>query len=343
MKVHYFQRYHQKENVVTSNTMLMLSRFYEYNSEKFFSLINNLILKEDETPELTIELQQSKNGNESIPDAIISQPSFKIVIETKLNNHFEEDQLERHLKQFQDEDIKVILTLDPKQMKKEIKEKFDKYLNDFNEERMGKTPIKHINITFKDLIEAMEEIIEDNDFGIKSIIEDFKSYCLDEKLFPDSDKWLRAIVAGTTIEDNIDLDLYYDNANRGYSEHGYIGLYNQKSIKAIGKLKKIIQATNINNEFESKVIMGEEITQDEIRRIKEAMERSKKYGYNIGERLHNYFIVEKFIRTDFRKNSKNPIQKSKLFNLSKMLNLNKLPPTEEIAKILEGKTWEEFE
>ena len=84
MKVHYFQRYKQKENVDTSNTMLMLSRFYEYNPDKFFILLNNLILKEDETPELSFDLQQSINGNESIPDAIISQKSFKVVVETKL-------------------------------------------------------------------------------------------------------------------------------------------------------------------------------------------------------------------------------------------------------------------
>ena len=31
MQIHYFQRYHSKENVDTSNTMLMLSRLYNYN------------------------------------------------------------------------------------------------------------------------------------------------------------------------------------------------------------------------------------------------------------------------------------------------------------------------
>lgn len=36
MQIHYFQRYHSKENVDTSNTMLMLSRLYNYNADKFF-------------------------------------------------------------------------------------------------------------------------------------------------------------------------------------------------------------------------------------------------------------------------------------------------------------------
>lgn len=34
MKIHYFQRYHEKENVATANTMLLLSRLYSYSSDK---------------------------------------------------------------------------------------------------------------------------------------------------------------------------------------------------------------------------------------------------------------------------------------------------------------------
>ena len=323
--------------------MLMLSMFYEYSPHKFYTLLNNFILKEDEEPELSIELQHYKSKNNSIPDAIISQKSFKIVVETKLYNQFNENQLINHLQQFNNEDVKVILTLDPKPMKNNLLEKFNKFLDNYNEEKLGKIPIKHINITFKELIDALEDIIEENDYEIMSILEDYKSYCLEENLIPNSDKWMRAIVAGTTLQDNLELNLYYDDANRGYSEHGYIGLYNQKSIKAIGKLKKIVQSSYINNKFNCKTIIGEEVTQNEIERIKKAMEKSKKYGYNIADRLHNYFIVEEFIKTDFKKGSKNPIQRSKLFNLAEMLNTENLPSTEEIAKILNNKTWEEFQ
>ena len=57
MQIHYFQRYHSKENVDTSNTMLMLSRLYNYNADKFFSMLNSLILGDDESPEITFDLQ----------------------------------------------------------------------------------------------------------------------------------------------------------------------------------------------------------------------------------------------------------------------------------------------
>ena len=36
--------YHSKENVDTSNTMLMMSRLYNYNADKFFEMLNTRII-----------------------------------------------------------------------------------------------------------------------------------------------------------------------------------------------------------------------------------------------------------------------------------------------------------
>lgn len=72
------------------------------------------------------------------------------------------------------------------------------------------------------------------------------------------------------------------------------------------------------------------------------MERSKRYGYNIGDRLYNYFIVDKFVETDFKKSSKKSIIKRKFFNLSKILQMKQLPSVEIIANFLNNKKWEEL-
>ena len=53
-------------------------------------------------------------------------------------------------------------------------------------------------------------------------------------------------------------------------------------------------------------------------------------------------MVEKFYPIDFRKSSKNPIQKSKFFNLADMFGYKTMPDTEKIAADLNGRTWEEF-
>lgn len=342
MQIHYFQRYHSKENVDTSNTMLMLSRLYNYNADKFFSMLNSLILGEDESPEIAFDLQVA--GDDSVPDAVISQKSFKIVVETKLYNQFDKRQLINHLEQFETEDIKVLLTIDPKPMKHQL---FDEMIMDLkkyniaNADRL-KTPIKHVNLTFEKLVEAMEDIIDDRDTEIISVLDDFKKYCFDEKLIPDEHKWMRAIVAGTTFQDNMDLNLFYDRESRKFSDHGYIGLYKDKSIRAIGKLKKTIVAIEENGEMKYRSESSEEPTQDEIDRINEAIHRADDYGYNLRNLSHRYFMVEKFYPIDFRKSSKNPIQKSKFFNLSDMFDYKTMPNTEKIAADLDGRTWEEF-
>ena len=49
------------------------------------------------------------------------------------------------------------------------------------------------------------------------------------------------------------------------------------------------------------------------------------YGYNLRTISHRYFIVEKFYPMDFRKSSKNPIQKSKFFNLADMFGYKTMP------------------
>ena len=206
MQIHYFQRYRSKENVDTSNTMLMLSRLYNYNADKFFPMLNSLILGEDESPEITFDLQVV--GDDSVPDAVISQKSFKIVVETKLYNQFYKQQLVNHLEQFGAEDIKVLLTLDPKPMKPQLFDELAVELKKYNSENATRLihPIKHVNLTFEQLVAAMADIVDDRDTEIIAVLDDFKKYCFDENLIPDGYKWMRAIVAGTTFQDNMDLD-----------------------------------------------------------------------------------------------------------------------------------------
>ena len=342
MHIHYFQRYHSKENVDTSNTMLMLSRLYNYNADKFFTMLNDLILQQDESPELAFELQVSGDG--SVPDAVISQKSFKIVVETKLYGQFNKVQLVHHLKQFGTEDIKVLLTLDPKPMKEKLKVEMEQEIKQYNEEHHAQmfSPINHVNLTFEKLIAAMEDIVEERDVEMIPILEDFKDYCMQEKLIPDGYKWMRALTAGKTFKDNMELNLYYDEAAHNYSAHGYIGLYKEKSIRAIGKLKKTILAEEINGEMQFEPESGGTVTEAEKTAILEAVRRAEEYGYNLKTVRHRYFFVEQFYPTDFKKSSKNPIQKSKLFNLAEMLGYKTMPDTKKIAHDLDGRTWEEF-
>ncbi len=342
MQIHYFQRYHSKENVDTSNTMLMLSRLYNYSPDKFFSMLNELVFDGAETPEVTFRLQETGKG--SVPDAVISQKSFKIVVETKLYNQFDGKQLWNHLNAFGAEECKVLLTLDPKPMRMELKESFDAVLKEYNKDNRQRlvTPIAHKNLTFEELVDAIADVVDVRDAEMVAVLDDFRRYCFDEKLIPDEHKWMRAIVAGTTIQDNMELNLFYDKESRGFSNHGYIGLYHRKSIRAIGKLIKTVTAVEDNGAMVWKTEVGSPVTEEEKARIMEAIRRSEQYGYDLRTESHRYFLVDHFYPIDFRKDSPNPIQKSKYFNLADMFGYDKMPETNVIAGQLDGRTWEEF-
>lgn len=116
MKIHYFHRYHVKENVATANTMLLLSRLYSYSSNKFFRLLKSEFFEDSFEPEIVFTLQEK--SVDSVPDATITQDSFKIVVETKMSDWFHSEQLMKHLEAFKDERHKVLMTLAPEHMKK---------------------------------------------------------------------------------------------------------------------------------------------------------------------------------------------------------------------------------
>ena len=73
-------------------------------------------------------------------------------------------------------------------------------------------------------------------------------------------------------------------------------------------------------------------------RIKEAIEDGKNYGYDIVD--ENFFFVDKFYDTDFKKTTPYAPMGTKMFNLVDVLGVKKLPDsTEKIAEMLKERTW----
>ena len=342
MNIHYFQRYHSKENVETSNTLLMLSRLYNFSPDKFFMLLNNLFFGESQSPEISFELQHVGKG--SVPDAVIKQPSFKIVVETKLNNQFDKEQLVNDEYELEDGEV---------QEDGEINENNDNE----NTNTTSKTEdsiipissndkicidnkgIRHINITFKQLVDEIETNYEDTD--ISDIVEDFKQYCIYEGLIPNNERWLRAIVAGITFDLNTKYSIYYDNAERGYTEFGYLGLYKEKSVRAIGKLEDVLVVSYQNDEILIESESKKDITDELKNKIETVIKEALLLGHDLKNGKHNFFVVEKFYETDFYKSTKNPIQKSKYFDLTEIFKTENLPNTKEISEFLKNKSWEQ--
>ena len=328
MKIHYFQRYHSKENVATANTMLLLSRLYSYSSDKFFSFLKSQYFSNSFEPEISFTLQ--KKNNESIPDAIISQESFKIVVETKMSDWFHTDQLIHHLGSFSNEKYKVLLTLAPVLMNDKTKSEFETELAEYN--RANSCCIMHINTTFEELANAVSDVIDDRDYDMQSVLEDYIDYCNTDKLIISSDSWkyVRMQLSNATFEYNFVHNMYWVRSSVNFRSTDYIGLYRNKSMCAIGKISSIIIFSPDDERF---AIQKGKLTEEQIALIFDAAAK-----YSITE-PHRIYFVEKYFQTDFRKITQGAPMGGRFFDLTQILGTTELPNTEKIAEQLKKKTW----
>lgn len=337
MKIHYFQRYHQKENVATANTMLLLSRLYASSPNNFFQFCKSLFLSDTFDPEIVFNLQEKSMYG--IPDATITQEGFKIIVETKLSGDFDVDQLSRHIKSFNDQKYKVLLTIAPEPMYSDQKNEFDKELKDANLEH--EYPILHVNTTFEEIHNKVLASIEDRDYEMHAVLADFLDYCNDDNLIKRADAWrrMRMQLAGATFDFNFSNNLYYNDYDRKFSPHKYLGLYKNKSVRAIGKIIAIISRIYSENRVEDKAELGA-LTEERKRLINDAIKDGKNYGYNMETANVRYFFVDQFFATDFKKITPNGAMGTRFFDLAQILETKDLPETEKIAELLKSKTWE---
>lgn len=333
-EIHYFQRYSQKENVVTNNTLLLFSRLYAFSPVRLNALLSVLL---NDTPlEIGVSFFQQMKSSKSIPDAEIVQPSIKILIETKLYSNYDRDQLENHIESFKNEDKRVLVLISPEVPPSVFIDGVEGVIREKNES--DKSLIEFYCITFEKIIESCEDIIQDFEVELKELINDYREFCSSENLLPTAPYTMRAVTAGRSLEENIEHDIYYCPADRSYQPHEYMALYNNKAIVAVGKIKAI-SVVNYNGK---KLIVKEttkELTDDEKQRIIDVIRKARENnGWDISND-HQFFLVEKFFKTLYKKDTKYPLQRTRYFDIKKILGNAKTPEAEKLAELLNDKTW----
>jgi hypothetical protein len=297
MKIHYFQRYHSKENVTTGNTMLLISRLYHYSPSKFHAFVNSLVGGQIQSFETDVVFDMQFKSDKSVPDGQIKQNSFNIIIETKLEKDFNISQITNHLKAFKKEDYQIMLTLSSYNMTNAqgiaVKTAVEAENNTYNKK------IIHVHSSFEKIISLMNDVIDYRDFEFEDILNDYRECCSHEGLLSNRDRMIRAVTVGLTYEDNLKYKLYYDPASRGYSEHGYLGLYKDKAIRAVGKIINIVEADEVNGKLKIK-FQTAGINPEQEKNILDAIKSSKGYGWNV-EKDHKFFCVDQFVETNFIK------------------------------------------
>lgn len=337
MKIPYFQRYTKKENVVTSNTMLLFQRLLTHSPSKYYFFLKEIV---DANAETDILLQPKIKGG-STPDSMIKQPSVNITIETKMTDSFNLIQLTNHLASFSVEDHQILLTLcpisEPTSLNKSILHKeIDKH------NTANKTHIVHKHITFGDIVNKMESVVTPLDAVMYEVLSDYKEYCIEENLIPRI--WMKIRAVGTTIKDNVDLDLYYHPEGRPRMDgYKFLGLYTDKKVQYIGEVVCKVVYDAVRKTFtpdHNDITYYNSHKTTVEKNIKEAVRRSITYGYNLNHVPHRYFIVDKFIPTNYKKNSPGGLFGERAINLTDEVKAKNTDSANDIAKKLNGLDWQ---
>jgi len=325
--VHYFQRYSAKENLVTNNTLLLFSQIYSYKEEYLETMLGE-INDGLEVP-IGLNFEQQVAGKNSVPDGVIEQNSFKILIETKRGKSFRESQLKNHMDGFEDEKYKILLVITTSETSTKKKRDLINFAI--------KKDIQLVFTTFNSIISAAREIFDEHEYEMKDLVSDYEEFCHDSNLLPRYEYRMIAFPCGSSYKENIEYGLYYEPSSRSFRDHRYLGVYHNKTIKAIGEVKKHVIVKFENEEV--KILSDNKITDEERKRILAAYKEAKdKRGWNLSE--HRFYLIDEIFKTEYKKVSPGGMRGKQYFDLGHILNKENLPKTEEIAELLCEETWE---
>ncbi|MXW81775.1 MAG: hypothetical protein F4Z57_22875 [Gemmatimonadetes bacterium] len=328
-QISYFPRYSQRENIVTNNTLLMMSRLYDYNRLKFGKFLAEL---GDETSgiaeNLDLQFTQQKGTGASVVDGFIAQESMKIVIETKLeDSNFSLDQLRRHSLAFGGENHRLLVLLSPGPTGP-----FRDVLEGIRQE------IPTLHTTFERVLVAAEKCLSAHDEEMLAVLADFEAFCSSENLLPRDKFTMFTPPCGQSFDDNVEYDLYYCPQSWNRRASRFLGIYANKSVRRIGRITKIV-ACNIDIEQGTVVPDEGEIVEEECRRILGAALSARDRGWDISDNC-KFYLCDEMVETDFRKISSGGIQGHRYFDLGEVLKRKELPNIAEIGELLKCRTWE---
>jgi hypothetical protein len=243
----------------------------------------------------------------------------------------EDGQIRRHIDSIHSSAVSneslVLLGLSPRKPNDSLSEAWKQYA--------AERRVQFEAITFAQLIQVLVEEFKEYETAERAIIDDLAQYLDDEGLVPHDYEHLFVVLSSQTYDRNLADKVYYEPAHRSSKNAlGYLGLYKDRSVRAVGKIRLT---------FEAELSMSDErwasISRDDQELIRRVIEESP-YP-DLGSSLHRYYLIDSFVETDFRKRTKYGLWKSKRFNLRDYLggDVEKMS-VQQIAHHLRSVEWE---
>jgi len=334
MRISQFQKYSQRENTVTNNVLLMLSRLNDLNVDYYKSMIERLNEGSFQQyyyprPIFTQQVAIYKG----IIDGHIEVKSSKIVIETKLNSKEFIDKLIKYGKVFNENSQNQLWHLSS--VKFEEKEVVE--INKKLKESYPNLNIQFNNLLFNDLIENLEGIYEENthDMELRLLLDDFSNYCIGSDLISNEEYKLLFVPTGFSYNWNKKHKIYYCPTSWHSQKFKFFGLYNWKSVRTLSEIETTIIADYDANTNEL-TIHSNGHTDEQITRLKNGL--TELAENQIG--LKYYILPEtSTYETDFRKITHGGIQGYRYKDLRDYLTLSDYNDVKLIADELRKVTW----
>lgn len=332
-RISYFQRFSQKENHATNNTMLILRHFYQYAPQKLEAVLSSLV---DDELNIGLSFEQQIKSATSIPDALISQKPVEIYFETKRGGELDKDQIARHIesitsaKSHASRTVLFGLTRTPisKTQQEDLK-------------ALSKG-ISFIPITFADIVSALRAVCEPFEPELNAVLSDFEEYLITEDLLQIGDV-MTVVPCGTSLTENVKYRLYFEPANRpSKARSEFIGFYTQKCIRYLASPVTVITGIQVDDGFILTSTELGKLSDDEKCRIQEAI-RACTYFPDFAKEEHRYYLFENVCETDIKKSTKRGIWGPRVFNLSDWLDYTdpgRSYTAEDAARLMNGKVFE---
>jgi hypothetical protein len=332
--ISYFQRYSQRENHVTNNTLLVLRHIYQSAPAKF-ELVLRELLGQDKVS-IGPSFRQQTRGAASTPDGSIVQAPFRLHIETKLGSALDPAQLVRHLDSIIAE--KVIGDAYLLGLAREAMPQVDAEAMRALAKASG---VSFASRSFADLVAALDAVCEEYDLALRAVLDDFIAFLASEKLLFDGDDWMLVAPCGTSFSENAKYGLYYDPADRPKrSPCAYFGAYRNKSIGLVGRIEAVLVCRYAGGAIEVVETERGAATPEALARIRGIMEETT--YYDLRTDAHRFWVMDELVETNLIKQDKGPIRGTQYLQISPLLpagGLSKGLTTRDLAARLHGRSF----
>ncbi len=351
-----FPSYVQRENVVTNATLVLLSQVNRLAPEILGGFLASLT---DQPFEIGLSFfnQVVLPDAVSVPDALIRQVPFELYIETKLPNDLYEQQIINHfqsisgagsLSEKNSATHRYLIAITPTGIDAEMHQRLVLAGNERG--------VTFSATTFVEIADLLESLTADFRVDLISILAEYRSFIVHERLVPVSTNMLLINPCRNSYDRNVEHAVYHDQPERSKIFCKYLGLYKDKCVGHVGRLRAVVTA--IVNETSIRIVErhplpwadagdeAPELTPDEEQRIRSAASDSY---YDLMNSEVRYYLVDEFVETSFNKVSKYGIRGHRYFELDSAaqdapgvvphLFTNGEPTIAELAEALSGKEW----